>query len=294
MKAEAGDGAEAAPEVMVRSEFADLLKWVGSVETDENGEATIDLDMPDNLTTWKIKTWAMGKGTRVGEGSAEIVTSKDLIVRLQAPRFFVEKDEVTLSAVVHNYHEDAKDVTVSLELDGKKLECSDKMERRVVIASKGETRIDWTAKAIAEGEVTIRMKAIAANDSDAMEMKFPVFVHGILKTESYSRAIAPEGDSAKIEFSLPKERRPSESKLTLNYSPSVASAMIDALPYLASYPYGCTEQTLNRFVPTTVVHRILKESGYDLAAIKEKKLAYYTLITSLALYNPYLKLFVVT
>ena len=271
-KSDANQQPEAVPELLVRSEFADLLKWVGSVETDEKGEATIDLEMPDNLTTWKIKTWAMGRGTRVGEGSAEIVTSKDLILRLQAPRFFVEKDEVTLSAVVHNYHEEAKDVTVSLELDGKNLESTGDPERRVAIPSKGETRIDWIAKAVSEGEVTIRMKAIAADDSDAMEMKFPVFVHGMLKTESYSRAIAPEGNSATMEFSIPQERRPAESKLTINYSPSVASAMVDALPYLASYPYGCTEQTLNRFVPTTFVHHILKDLGHDLAAIKDKKI----------------------
>ena len=264
--------AEAAPQVVVRTEFADLLKWVGSVETDEKGEAIIDLEMPDNLTTWKIKTWAMGRGTRVGEGSAEIVTSKDLIIRLQAPRFFVEKDEVTLSAIVHNYHSEAKDITVSLELDGKSLEATGDKERRVAIPSMGETRINWTAKAVSEGEAVIRMKAIAADDSDAMEMKFPVYVHGILKTESFSRAIAPDGDSAKIDFKIPEARRPSESRITINYSPSVASAMIDALPYLASYPYGCTEQTLNRFVPTTVVHHILKERGYDLAAIRDKKI----------------------
>jgi uncharacterized protein YfaS (alpha-2-macroglobulin family) len=183
----------------------------------------------------------------------------------------VEKDEVTLSAVVHNYHKEAKDVSVSLELDGKNLEATGAMERRSVIPSQGETRIDWIAKAVSEGEVTIRMKAIAADDSDAMEMKFPVYVHGMVKTESYSRSIAPEGEKAVIEFTLPQERRPSETKLTLNYSPSVASAMIDALPYLASYPYGCTEQTLNRFVPTTVVHHILKDLGHDLAAIKDKK-----------------------
>ena len=268
---DAGAATENAPEVMVRSEFADLLKWVGSVETDEKGEASIEIEMPDNLTTWKIKTWAMGRGTKVGEGSAEIVTSKDLIIRLQAPRFFVEKDEVTLSAVVHNYHKEAKDVSVSLELDGKNLEATGAMERRSVIPSQGETRIDWIAKAVSEGEVTIRMKAIAADDSDAMELKFPVYVHGMVKTESYSRSIAPEGEKAVIEFTLPQERRPSETKLTLNYSPSVASAMIDALPYLASYPYGCTEQTLNRFVPTTVVHHILKDLGHDLAAIKDKK-----------------------
>ncbi len=59
--------------------------------------------MPENLTTWKVKVWGMGHGTKVGQGEAEVVTRKDLIVRLQAPRFFVEKDEVVLSANVHNY-----------------------------------------------------------------------------------------------------------------------------------------------------------------------------------------------
>ncbi|MGA0898968.1 MAG: alpha-2-macroglobulin family protein [Luteolibacter sp.] len=269
--AQGGGFAPDAPEVMVRSEFADLLKWVGSVKTDEKGEATIEVDMPDNLTTWKIKTWAMGKGTRVGEGSAEIVTSKDLIIRLQAPRFFVQKDEVTLSAVVHNYHPEAKDVTVSLELDGKGLSSDDKLVHKVNIPSQGEKRIDWTSKAVAEGQVTIRMKALASDDSDAMEMDFPVYVHGITKTESYSRAMAPDGNKAVIDFTLPKQMRPAESRLTINYSPSVASAMVDALPYLASYPYGCTEQTLNRFVPTVVVHHILKDMGYNLGEIRDKR-----------------------
>ena len=45
--------------------------------------------MPENLTTWKVNVWGMGRGTRVGEGSAEVVTRKNIIVRLQAPRFFV-------------------------------------------------------------------------------------------------------------------------------------------------------------------------------------------------------------
>jgi uncharacterized protein YfaS (alpha-2-macroglobulin family) len=35
--------------------------------------------------------------------------------------------------------------------------------------------------------------------------------------------------------------------------------MIDALPYLVDYPYGCTEQTLNRFLPTVIVHKLLSD-----------------------------------
>ena len=58
----------------------------------------------------------MGHGTKVGQGEAEVVTKKDLLVRLQAPRFFVQKDEVVLSANVHNYLKTEKKVHVVLEL----------------------------------------------------------------------------------------------------------------------------------------------------------------------------------
>ena len=68
--------------------------------------AEVALNMPENLTTWKIAVWGMGHGTQVGQGEADVVTRKNLIVRLQAPRFFVQKDEVVLSANVHNYLEE--------------------------------------------------------------------------------------------------------------------------------------------------------------------------------------------
>ena len=102
--------------------FADTALWVGQLTTASNGTAEVELNMPENLTTWRIKVWGMGHGTRVGQGQTDVVTRKDLIVRLEAPRFFVQTDEVVLSANVHNYLKTAKKVEVSLELEGKTLE----------------------------------------------------------------------------------------------------------------------------------------------------------------------------
>jgi uncharacterized protein YfaS (alpha-2-macroglobulin family) len=114
----AGEGAAALVEPTVRKNFADSALWVASVTTGADGLATVTLDMPENLTAWKTRVWTIAGGTRVGQGEAEVVTSKDLLVRMQAPRFFVQKDEVVLSANVHNYLADAKRVKVTLELDG--------------------------------------------------------------------------------------------------------------------------------------------------------------------------------
>ena len=96
-----GGGGGGQPEMAqptVRTNFADTALWVGEVTTEVDGLGEFELTMPENLTTWKTRVWAMGAGTRVGEGSAESVTTKDLLIRLQAPRFFVQTDEVVLSA----------------------------------------------------------------------------------------------------------------------------------------------------------------------------------------------------
>src|ERR1035438_3924295 len=105
--------------------------------------------------------------TKVGQGEAEVVTKRDLIVRLQAPRFFVQKDEVVLSANVHNYLKAEKKVRVSLEFDGGTLSSLDPMTREITVASGGERRVDWRVKVVNEGEAIVRMKAISDEDSDA-------------------------------------------------------------------------------------------------------------------------------
>ena len=40
--------------------------------------------------------------------------------------------------------------------------------------------------------------------------------------------------------------------MTIQVTPSLAVTMLDALPYLIDYPYGCTEQTMSRFLPAAI------------------------------------------
>jgi uncharacterized protein YfaS (alpha-2-macroglobulin family) len=215
----------------------------------------------------------MGHGTKVGQGSIEVVTRKDLILRLQAPRFFVETDEVVLSANVHNYLNSRKTARVELEIEGGCLSLLDgeKSAKTIIIDPDGEKRVDWRVKALKEGEAVIRMKALTDEESDAVQMQFPVYVHGITKQVARSGVIRPDATETSVSFDVPAERRVRESKLELRFSPSLAAAMVDALPYLTSYPYGCTEQTLSRFLPTVITRQILLKMGLDLAAIKAKR-----------------------
>jgi hypothetical protein len=176
-KKQAGPGEPPAMvEPTVRKAFADTALWVAALTTDKDGTAQVELDMPENLTTWRIKVWGMGGGTKVGQGQVDVVTRKDLIVRMQSPRFFTQTDEVVLSANVHNYLKTAKRVEAVLELKGKTLEpvldvktsAAGYLRRSVEVAANGEARIDWRVKVLDEGEAVVTMKALTDEESDAM------------------------------------------------------------------------------------------------------------------------------
>jgi alpha-2-macroglobulin len=255
----------------LRTQFADTAFWAARLEADKDGMVDVSFPLPQNLTTWKIRGWALAPGTRVGQGEAEIVTTKNLLLRMQAPRFFVEQDEVVLSANVHNRLKTAKSVRVVLDLKGKALTPLGETSRTVEIAAGGEARVDWRVKAVEHGEAVVRMQALTDEESDAMEMHFPVRIHGMLKTESYAGAIRPDRESASFTISVPSKRRVNDTLLEIRYSPTVALAMVDALPYLVSYPHDTTDCTLYRFLPTVMTQNILKRMHLDLAAIKEKR-----------------------
>jgi uncharacterized protein YfaS (alpha-2-macroglobulin family) len=268
------------PAPMIRSNLADSAVWVADFTTDAAGAGELNFNLPENLTTWKLRSWVMGPQTQVGEAAVEVITRKNLMVRLQAPRFFVEKDEVVISANVHNEMDVAQEVKAVLELEGGVLEkvASASAESEKDLSAKAETtlpahsehRFDWRVKVTGEGEAKIRVKALAQKDSDAMEMTFPAYTHGMLKTDSWSLALRPDQASGKITVKVPAERKPEQSRLEVRFSPTLATALADALPYLSDYPYGCTEQTLNRFVPTVITLNVLKDLGVDLKAVRKR------------------------
>jgi uncharacterized protein YfaS (alpha-2-macroglobulin family) len=104
-----------------------------------------------------------------------------------------------------------------------------------------------------------------------MEMRFPSYVHGMLKMESFTGVIRPDKNAALVSFTVPGERRINDTRLEVRYSPTLAGAMVDALPYLVDYPYGCTEQTLNRFLPTVITQRVLQKMNLNLKDIEKKR-----------------------
>ena len=109
---DAEPGASTLLEPEVRVNFADTALWMPTLALDENGKAETNICFPQSLTSWRLHGYALTQTTQVGDATNEVTTTKNLLVRLEAPRFFVERDEVVLSANVHNYLKAEKNVRV--------------------------------------------------------------------------------------------------------------------------------------------------------------------------------------
>lgn len=284
----AKDTGTAAPRV--RSNFKDSVFYSHSVITGADGTATVEIQFPDNLTDWRITARGITKQAKVGEAFHAVKTTKKLILRDQAPRFFVEGDVVTLSGIIMNRYDTALAVKAVLSLNPKDTATKEELAAfcayelfpetpelvEITVPAGGEYRVDWRVRMKGAGTFKIRMAALSVIESDATEKSYPCKVRGAEMYQSVTSVIRDTEQKAEFTVDLPEQLDPHQTNLDLQLSPSVAALAMDALPYLLEYPYGCVEQTMSRFLPAVIVRKTLADAGLSLEEIGErrKKLAY--------------------
>ncbi len=259
----------------VRKAFPDTTFWATDLVTDGSGHARAKIEFPDSLTTWRATARGITPDTKVGSATLKTIVRKNLIVRLSVPRFFVRGDEVLISALVHNYLQDAKTARVSLDVKG--LEVLEGATKEVQIPSRGEAKVDWKVRAQQTRSATITAKALTNEESDALEMELPINIPGVKLAQSKGGSMAAggaAGNSAAFDVTFPEKVEPGSRSLSIRVSPSIAGSLFGALDYLTSFPYGCVEQTMSSFLPNIVVKDAVRtlnlKVDLDEAALQEK------------------------
>ena len=291
-------------EATIRNNFRDTAFWTPAVVTDAQGRATVSVKWPDNLTQWRAQAVGSTQAAQVGIGETRVTTKKDVLVQLEAPRFLVERDIATLSAIVHNDTEQDARMRVKLDLDNADVVAEEgvpvagasgvqdnaahvaspehpnartpehlkvkTLESWIVVPHGGQQRVDWLVRPHAEGVLHARMTAQSTAEGDATETVIPVLVHGV-ERQTQQSGVLKNGNAlpAQVTITLPEARKAGSSQVVVTLNPSLAGVMLDALPYLADYPYGCVEQTMSRFLPSVIVAQTLRETGYNLSDLEK-------------------------
>ncbi|HCU25357.1 MAG TPA: hypothetical protein DF383_10080 [Deltaproteobacteria bacterium] len=269
-------GVEKEDQNLLRRNFKDTAYWVPAIQTNEAGEAHAAFTLPDNLTTWRATVLGVTAETAVGQQTNKVIASKELIARIAVPRFFTERDQVRLKAMIHNYTDKPQTLRVTLGLEGMDFaNPKDGETTNMTIAAQGVGAFDFTVLPKLAGNAKIQLLAKNAEVSDGVELKVPILPHGIEDHQYAQGEILPAGQGsgrAEVTMAVPPQNDPQRSKIQVTLDTSFVAQLLGPLNYLVNYPYGCVEQTMSRFLPALMISKLNESLGLSEVA-EDKKLS---------------------
>lgn len=263
-----GDGAD----MSIRKEFEDTGYWNAEIVTNDQGEAEVTFLLPDNLTTWQAEARGITEDTLVGQGTAEIVTTKDLLVRPVTPRFLVAGDHLALAALVHNNTDQDLEVVVSLTGSGFQLDNPANSTQEILIPAGDRSRVEWWGTAEDTGNANLTFSAEGGGLEDEVKpYQGPLPVLQYTSPQTYATAGVLEDPGQKLEVvSLPRSFVPGEGELNVELSPSLAAALLSALDALEKDQVFSNIDAVSYLVPHAVTYQTLQQLELDYPLLEER------------------------
>ena len=239
--------------VEVRRDLDALALFDPDAVTDAGGRVTVEFDLPDNLTRYRVMAVAVHGADRFGTAESAITARLPLQVRPSAPRFLNFGDRFELPIVVQNQTDSATEVDVVVQTAN--LELVGSAGRRITVPANDRVEVRFPARTNAPGVVRFRAAAVSADHADAQEVSLPVY------TPATSEAFATYGvvdQGAVIQpVAAPEGVIPQFGGLEVNTSSTALQALTDAVLYIARYRYGSSDAYASRIMAISALRDVL-------------------------------------
>ncbi|HKY22459.1 MAG TPA: MG2 domain-containing protein [Vicinamibacterales bacterium] len=228
----------------LRKDFRVLAFWVGSIVTDASGRASVDLKLPESLTTYRIMAVAADKASRFGSDDSEIRINKPVTLKPAFPRFMAVGDRASFGSVITSQlREPGAAIVTMRSLDPGILEIRGTARQTVQVGANGSAEVRFEAVAKSVGPARIQMTARLGNETDSFEDVIPV---EILSSPETVAAYGEAKPDAKETIVVPTGAVPGFGGLHVQLSSTAMVGLNEGARYLVEYPYGCAEQQASR------------------------------------------------
>jgi hypothetical protein len=238
-----GDGGQA---LQLRDLFRFVSYWNPAVAVDASGHAGIELELPDNLTGWRVLALAVTPGDRMGLGEGGFAVNKDTELRPVMPNQVSAGDRFRAGFNVLNRSAAARRLRVTLSAGGTALDAPVDTSAELALAPYTRESVWLDVVTAHAGELRLRAAASDAQDSDSIEHVLPVRAPARLITAATHGSITHGAVEQRI--AVPADIDPAAGDISLQASPSIVATAAGALRHMRDYPYACWEQRLSRAV----------------------------------------------
>jgi uncharacterized protein YfaS (alpha-2-macroglobulin family) len=262
---EADQPRERTRQLKTRTDFSETAFFLPHLVTDAAGKAGFSFTAPEQLTGWRIKLFAFTPDAAQGTMTAEAVTKKELMVRIDIPRFFREKDEGSFTVFVHNESDKtlSGELVLTISQEGEIIHEKIKLsqtKKNFTLLPHSQKSFDW-AVTIPSGVGIYLVKAVAVTDdkterlTDAEQRELPILPSR--QRIISSLCVALSGNESKtLRFDVKADPTRISESMHLQIDPQLALSLLHTIPYLVNYPFECVEQLLNKYVPLAIMKQI--------------------------------------
>lgn len=257
--------------VRARKNLQETAFFYPHLTADRKGNIRFSFTTPEALTRWKLQLLAHTKNVSTTLKTLQTVTTKDLMIIPNAPRFLRQGDEVVIETKITNRTDKAISGIVGLQLSNpfSGEEANEKFNnlnrnKSYTIDPRGNTDVSWRISVPADMDaVQYKIVAKAGDFSDGEQNVLPILSNHMLVTETMPMQVRT-GETK--DFSMDKLLNNTSTtlrhhRLTLEVTSNPIWYALQALPYLMEFPYDCAEQTFARYYSNALAMHIVQQNS---------------------------------
>ncbi len=257
--APANSGNEGLVEVeRVRQYFPETWLWQ-QLETGSNGRATLDVTVPDSITTWMLRAVAVSQDEGLGIAEAQLRAFQPFFLTLDLPYSAIRGEEFPVSVAIYNYLDVEQEIRVEMD-EGDWFDLLDDAVQTVRVGPNELGAAQFVIRPTKLGVNSVEVKAQSRQAADAMSKTIIVEPEGVSR-EIVDNLVLSAGDTRLFDTSIPPMAVPDSGRVYLALTSSLLTQTMEGLDALIQMPFGCGEQNMMLFAPDVYITKYLEGSG---------------------------------
>ncbi|XP_014795615.1 PREDICTED: alpha-2-macroglobulin-like [Calidris pugnax] len=277
----------------VRKYFPETWIW-SLVSVSSEGNADLDVTIPDTITEWKANAFCTSADTGFGlSPTVSLRAFQPFFVELTLPYSVVRGESFTLKATVFNYLTACIRVSVTLAQSTHFLATPvEKEEESHCLCEHGRKTVAWLVTPKSLGQVEFSVSAEALQDQqpcgnaivetpekgrrDTVIRQLLVEPEGVEKETVQNSVLCVKGVPVKEKFSLllPPNVVQDSGRAYFSVLGDIMGTAMQNLHQLLQMPFGCGEQNMVLFAPNIYVLDYLNKTGQLSEEVKSKAIGY--------------------
>jgi uncharacterized protein YfaS (alpha-2-macroglobulin family) len=251
----------------VRQDFPETLYVNPSIITGADGTASIDVDMADSITQWRVSSLANSPDGKLGGGQSGVTVFQDFFVDINFPPTLTRGDQVSFPIAVYNYLNDPQTVQLDLQAEGW-FTALGATSTTVTLQPGQVSGVSFPVRVDQVGLRTLTVKAKGTSRSDAVARTVHVVPDGKQIGTTASGLLAP--GNATSSFTFPVNAVPGSGELYVDVYPAFLAQVVGGMDSILRQPTGCFEQTTSSTWPNVLVTAYMQKTKQITPAIQIK------------------------